>query len=370
VAVVAAGVTLAVLQVSPAKTTRAAQATKPAAALRVLSITPAGGARGVDGTRPITVRFSAPVTAHTAKPVITPSVSGTWSAAGDTLMFVPSTPFQPQTKVTVMVPGGRDGVRSAAGGLLAQAVSTHFTTGGYTQLRLSELLAQLGYLPMTWTTHQLPQQRPPAGQALSSGGGLAGQEALAYDPPDGQFSWHYGYPSTLAGMWNPSQANVLLQGAVMAFDAQHGLPIKADLTPKFWAALFNAAVNNQANRVGYTYALVQKGSPETLTLFHNGHVVLRSLTNTGISAAPTANGTFPVYSRFLQTVMSGYNPDGSYYSDPVSFVSYFNGGDAVHYFPRGSYGFPQSLGCVELPYTQAQEAYPYLTYGSLVTVTG
>jgi lipoprotein-anchoring transpeptidase ErfK/SrfK len=77
-----------------------------------------------------------------------------------------------------------------------------------------------------------------------------------------------------------------------------------------------------------------------------------------------------VYLRFLNTIMSGTNPDGSHYSDPVSFVSYFNGGDAVHYFPRGGYGYQQSLGCVELPYTAAQEAYPYLTYGSLVTVTG
>jgi lipoprotein-anchoring transpeptidase ErfK/SrfK len=53
----------------------------------------------------------------------------------------------------------------------------------------------------------------------------------------------------------------------------------------------------------------------------------------------------------------------------VSWVSYFNGGDAVHYFPRGSFGFPQSLGCVELPYTAAKQAYPYLPYGTLVTVT-
>jgi lipoprotein-anchoring transpeptidase ErfK/SrfK len=54
----------------------------------------------------------------------------------------------------------------------------------------------------------------------------------------------------------------------------------------------------------------------------------------------------------------------------VSWISYFNGGDAVHYFVRGSYGWPQSLGCVELPETAAKSAYGYLTYGSLVTVTG
>jgi len=82
------------------------------------------------------------------------------------------------------------------------------------------------------------------------------------------------------------------------------------------------------------------------------------------------DGTFPVYLRFLNTIMSGTNPDGSHYSDPVQYVSYFNGGDAVHYVPRDGYGFEQSLGCVELSYGDARKAYPFLTYGSLVTVSG
>jgi hypothetical protein len=97
---------------------------------------------------------------------------------------------------------------------------------------------------------------------------------------------------------------------------------------------------------------------------------MRSLTNTGIPVSPTVNGTFPVYARYRFQIMSGTNPGGSHYADPVSFVSYFNGGDAVHYFPRGGYGYQQSLGCVELPYNAAEQAYPYLTYGSLVTVVG
>ena len=41
----------------------------------------------------------------------------------------------------------------------------------------------------------------------------------------------------------------------------------------------------------------------------------------------------------------------------------------MHYIARGSYGYPQSLGCVELPYSAAAAAYPYLPYGTLVTVT-
>jgi lipoprotein-anchoring transpeptidase ErfK/SrfK len=67
--------------------------------------------------------------------------------------------------------------------------------------------------------------------------------------------------------------------------------------------------------------------------------------------------------------MKGTNPDGTKYADPVQFVAYFRSGEAVHYFPRGSYGWPQSLGCVELTLSDAQQAWPYLTYGSLVTVT-
>ena len=101
-----------------------------------------------------------------------------------------------------------------------------------------------------------------------------------------------------------------------------------------------------------------------------GGIVLTSAANTGIPVAPTADGTFPVYLRYQFQVMRGINPDGSSYADPVSYVSYFDGGDAVHYFPRGSYGFPQSLGCVELPLGAAEAAWPYLTYGSLVTVAG
>jgi hypothetical protein len=85
---------------------------------------------------------------------------------------------------------------------------------------------------------------------------------------------------------------------------------------------------------------------------------------------PTADGTFPVYLRYYFQIMQGTNPDGSQYADPVYYVSYFNGGDAVHYFSRGGYGYNQSLGCVELPWDAAKKADPYLTYGSLVTVTG
>ena len=78
-----------------------------------------------------------------------------------------------------------------------------------------------------------------------------------------------------------------------------------------------------------------------------------------MAAAPTASGTFPVYLRYKVTTMSGTNPDGSKYSDPgIPWVSYFNGGDALHGFVRGSYGTPQSVGCVELPSRQCGSGLP------------
>ena len=68
--------------------------------------------------------------------------------------------------------------------------------------------------------------------------------------------------------------------------------------------------------------------------------------------------------------MRGTNPDGSHYSDPgVPWVSYFNGGDAIHGFNRASYGSAQSLGCVELPPAEAEKVFPYTPIGTLVTVT-
>ena len=192
----------------------------------------------------------------------------------------------------------------------------------------------------------------------------------AYDPPAGQYTWDTGYPSMLKTMWSPDSANVILRGAVMAFESEHNMTVDASLTPQFWRALFRAQLRGERNTNGYTYAVASKHVPETLTIYHNGHIAMRTLANTGIPVSPTVDGTFPVYQRFRFQIMRGTNPDGSSYADPVSYVSYFNGGDAVHYFPRGSYGFQQSLGCVELPWNSAARAYPYLTYGSLVTVTG
>jgi peptidoglycan hydrolase-like protein with peptidoglycan-binding domain len=333
-----------------------------AAPLELVSATPASGATGVNGADDITIEFNAPVAATSPLPTITPAVQGSWTGAGtDTLQFVPTTAFSQSTQVTVQIPGGVRGVRSEHGGLLASTTRVSFQTGTYQTARLDELLAQLGYLPLTWT--------PTPGATVPAATDSAGQLAAAYNPPPGTWTWQPGYPSELQNFWDNGAANSeIVTGAIMAFESNANLTMDGIAGPQVWSALLSAVAAGQDNPNGYTYAIAAESDPETLTIWHDGQQVQQSLANTGIEAAPTTLGTAPVYLRYRNQIMKGTNPDGTPYADPVQFVAYFRDGEAVHYFPRGSYGFPQSLGCVELDLADAQNAWQYLTYGSLVTV--
>jgi peptidoglycan hydrolase-like protein with peptidoglycan-binding domain len=345
----------------------------PAAALQLVSITPAGGAKGVNGASPIKVQFSAPLAASSPMPALSPQIAGKWTVQGDSAVFTPAVGYFEDTRVTVSIPSGPSGVKSVAGasagagGALSSAASkSSFTTGSFGHLGLQQLLAQLGYLPMTWTATS------PAGTGPAATGPGNAQAALsaAYSAPAGTFSWQGSYPWNLTSQWKPGSGNMLEQGAIRAFQSVHGLTMDGTAGPSVWSALLTAAAKSQLNPNGYTYALATQRSPESLKIWHDGRLVFTSASNTGIPASPTADGTFPVYLRYYYQIMKGTNPDGSKYADPVYYVAYFNGGDAVHYFPRYSYGSYQSLGCVELPWDSAKKAWPYLTYGSLVTVTG
>jgi hypothetical protein len=336
-------------------------------AFQVLSVTPAAGSHDANGTAPIWVQFSAPLSASSPLPQIKPQIPGSWQVQGDLAVFIPTAGFFENTKVTVTIPAGPSGMISAAGatagaaGTLSSPVTDTYTTGSFSTLRLQQLLAQLGYLPLTWT---------PKSRSVISPGDAQAQLAAAYSPPAGTFRWQDGYPSNLTDQWQAGAGNVLDDGAIRAFESVSGLTMDGDAGHAVWSDLLAAVAQGKRNPNGYTYALANQNIPENITIWHNGRVVLQSPANTGITASPTVDGTYPVYLRFYFTYMKGINPDGTPYDDPVWYVSYFNGGDAVHYFPRGSYGWNQSLGCVELPWDQAVQAYPYLTYGSLVTVIG
>ena len=150
-------------------------------------------------------------------------------------------------------------------------------------------------------------------------------------------------------MWQPGVDNTFTRGLIMSFQADHGLIPNGEVDAGLWTSMIGALAANTVNTGGYNYALADKANPQSLTIYHDGVVVLRSLANMGIAGSPTPDGTFPVYTRLRRQVMRGTNPDGRRYADLVQFIAYFNGNDAVHYMDRADYGIPQSLGCVELP---------------------
>ena len=348
----------------PANATKPLQ---PAAALQMVSITPAAGAKGVNGTSPIRVQFSAPLAPNSPMPALSPSIAGQWAVQNDAAVFTPSVGWSQKTKVRVKIPGGLagvvsvDGATAGDGGTLGSNLNESFTTGSFSNMRLQQLMAQLGYLPMTF--------KAKSGPAISATSAKA-QLAAAYHAPAGTFTWQSGWPWALRSQWKPGSANILQVGAIRAFESVHGMTMDGVAGKTVWSKLFTAVAKGQKNPNGYTYALANQHYPESLTLWHNGKVVLKTPANTGIPGRPTVDGTFPVYLKFYFSYMDGTNPDGSKYHDPVYFANYFNGGDAVHEFARYSYGSYQSLGCVELPWAAAKKAYGYLSYGSLVTVTG
>jgi hypothetical protein len=171
-------------------------------------------------------------------------------------------------------------------------------------------------------------------------------------------------------MWHPGKPNDITRGAIMAFQNDHGLQADGFAGPRLWKAILADATRGKRISRGYSYVYVHReASPQTATLWHNGKTVITSPGNTGVAAAPTDLGTFPVFEHLRVTTMTGTNPGGGHYSDPgIKWVSYFNGGDALHAFDRASFGSPQSVGCVELPEAAAAKIWPYTPIGTLVTI--
>ena len=213
-----------------------------------------------------------------------------------------------------------------------------------------QLLAELNYLPVSFTPNTPQSDRS--------------------QPTGGTFAWKFpNLPVALQSQWQVGVAGVILRGALMNFQSVSNLPTTGVADSATWSDLITAVQDNKVDPSTYNYVSVSEGSPEGLTLYVGNHVKFTTPVNTGISVAPTATGTYPVFEHLLSTTMSGFNPDGSHYSDPdIRWVSYFNGGDALHEFPRYSYGFPQSLGCVEMPWASAETVFPFTPIGTLVTV--
>jgi peptidoglycan hydrolase-like protein with peptidoglycan-binding domain len=329
----------------------------PAGAGASAVLSPSPGAR-ISPTTTIYLTFSQPLSAVLGGtlPRLRPAATGRWRTLDShTIAFTPSGyGFGLDTPVTLALPHAVRLLGTQHDG--SSSVASWTVPEGST-LRAQQILAQLGYLPLSFASaHPI---------ALTA----AAQERAAIDPPAGGFSWRYANtPAPLAAEWQPGASNVVLRGAVMAFENAHELTTDGIVGPAVWRALLHAAIADERTTASYTYVLVSEGS-ERLELWNDGSIRLTTPVNTGIATAPTELGTFPVYEHIASGTMSGTNPDGSKYKDPgVPWISYFNGGDALHGFERAQYGFPQSLGCVEMPPATAGRVWPYTPIGTLVHI--
>ncbi len=326
----------------------------------VMVSVPAAGTSIAPAT-PIALTFSKPVSEvlGSSRPRLSPSTPGQWrETSSHTLVFTPSgfgaaldSPLRVQLPHAVAVTTG--------GGTLHSTSQIEWTVPPGSTLRLQQLLAQAGYLPLDWQAAGAAVAHTPSAEAQA-----------AVEPPSGSFSWRYANtPPQLQAMWSPGQWSVIVKGAVMKFENENGLTVDGLAGPTVWHKLLGDAIAGKRLTSGYSYVYVHREVPETATLWHDGRTIISSPANTGISGAETELGTFPVFEHLPETTMSGTNPDGSKYKDPgIKWVSYFNGGDALHNFDRSSFGSPQSLGCVELPLAASAEIWPYTPIGTLVTI--
>ncbi|MGO9965509.1 MAG: L,D-transpeptidase family protein [Acidimicrobiales bacterium] len=367
--------------------------TLPPPPLTITSVTPSPGTSDAAFDTSVTVDFSQPLAADSPLPTLSPAPPGDWvRTAPAAVRFVPRGYFAPFATVQLSVPGGPAGIRSRYGQDLSATLRKNFVIEGGSELRLQQLLAELGYLPLQFVP-ATPEVAPslPVGIAhITSGSDYAyestttttaapvpaidSEPSVAAEVPvqalPGSLVWRSNdTPAPLVALWKSGQLNVITTGAVMAFESAHGLTVDGEAGPRVWSELLQAVALRQVSTAPYDYVVVSQTLPETASVWRDGQILFTTYVNTGIAVAPTASGTYPVFARYRVTTMTGKEPDGRPYSDPgIPWVSYFNGGDALHGYIRASYGFPQSLGCVEMPYADAETMFPLTPIGTLVTV--
>jgi peptidoglycan hydrolase-like protein with peptidoglycan-binding domain len=309
-----------------------------------------------DGAEPLSVTLSAPVASGSPPPSFHPAVAGTWAAVGNSTVFTPASTLQPCSTYTLTVWARTSSTDHAPLGrrhTIGLRVACPPIAG------LQQALARLGYLGA--------RLHPLYVVHISSGRETRREAAVhAFHPPRGVLAPDpSGAPSVQMG-----QLDETTRGALTVYQADRGLEPTGEANTATWNSLLHAESAYLRDPKPYTWVSVSESIPETLAV-HRGHrVVFTTPANTGVAGAETTQGIFPIYSRLTSTTMTGTDVDGTKYTVPdVPWVNYFNGGDAVHGYPRASYGSPQSNGCVELPIEAAHTVFGMLALGDIVDVS-
>ena len=234
----------------------------------LLATNPPSTAKVVPSATTVTVSLSSPIAPGSPMPSLSPLVAGSWSLVSPSeVEFVPSTPLVPGATETLVVPGGTSGMVSAQGVRLDSSVSIPFSVEPGSILRLQQLLAELGYLPLSF--------QPTAPMTSLT------QEA---DVQQGTFGWRWpDQPTSLTSLWTPGVMNVITKGAIMEYEDQHGLKTDGLAGPQVWTDLLTDALSGHADANAWDYVYVSETDPESVTVYSDGAVTYKTAANTGIS---------------------------------------------------------------------------------------
>ena len=310
-----------------------------------------------NGTLPLAVTLSAPAAAGSPLPTLRPAVVGTWTANGDEVVFTPASTLQPCSNYALTVWADTVAREHAA---LGRRRVEHLHVACPPVAGMQQALARLGYLPARLRTLYDVSIAP---------GRETRREAAehAFHPPRGRLA---PIPANAPPV-QMGHLDATTRGALVVYQSDRGLEATGEPDYATWESMLSAVSDDRRDPGAYTWVSVSESLPETLQVHRGDHVVLTTPANTGVPGAETERGIFPIYSRLVSTTMSGTDVDGTKYVVPdVPWVNYFNGGDAVHGYPRASYGYPQSNGCVELPIGTAQRVFGMLALGDIVEVNG
>ena len=259
-------------------------------------------------TTPITLTFSKPVVqgARAPSPPVVAAHPGHLAHAqrphdrvpARGLRLRPRRPRHGRAAQRRQLVGGQQSGRSREGS---------WTVPGGSTLRLQQLLAQLGYLPL-----QLQLRRH------SGRGRRRRRTEAARQPAAGQLQ--LALPEHAGGaqeLWSPGASATMTKGAMMAFEDDHGLTADGDRRARRVEGADQRGRRRAQVDVRLHVRDGQRGQPRDPE--HSGTTARPSchgLVNTGIPSAPTATGTYPVFEHLRRCTMSGTNPDGSTYNDP------------------------------------------------------
>ena len=110
-------------------------------------------------------------------------------------------------------------------------------------------------------------------------------------------------------------------------------------------------------------------SQQRLTLYVGNEAVQNFLVSTGKANTPTEIGEFAIYHKTPSMTMTGTIAGEYYFLPNVKWVSFFDGGEAIHgTYWHHNFGHPMSHGCVNMTEANAKTVYDFAPIGTKVIV--